>query len=1086
MAYDAEIRVKTKIDNSEVIKLEADLESTEKKAEEAGKALDQVSLNKETAETAQQAASGMENLAEKTQKAAAEAQKLDDAFSGTKIHLADGTTLDWDGNVLEEAVNDTQKLSDVADRSAVSMQKLAEETREAVAAVYGADTADQWQKLSMEAEQYLRVMGELDSKGQTHGNPEYDAAYDGWKKAQAALEDYKKEIGSASVEQGPSAAAVPEMNVEKHLTPMQNMLAFMKRSFQDIPILFAGIANKSTTKIRQMEEEWDNLSDRAAHYRGVLQSLEGRGLGFGNQEYDNAYIQWQEAEQAVKDYKAQLVGAKAKQTDISTGLRKVGEEGKKAFNKLNSGAKKSKSMLGTMASRMKGLLLSLFIFNWISKGFNAMVAGMKKGFENLMKYSGDYANSVQSLKNAQATLGNSFAAAFAPIVQTVIPWLVQLINTLSRAMTYVAQFIAILGGKSTFTRAKQVQDSYNKSLGGTAGAAKKAYGALAKFDDLDVLQKQDNSGGGGGESAADMFEEVPVDPKVKGWLDGIRERLKPILDYMKELKDAFMAGFWDGLGDPSGRLETIKNGLEQIKEALLDIWNDPAVRGAADAWAQSLMYMFGSLVGAIASIGLTIAAAFIGGLGDYLENNVGRIKEFLISVFNIGTEINNLLSGLFQSIAYIFEAFASESGIRFLSALIGVFADAGMGLLEIALKLGRDILNMLIQPIFENQEGFRTALEGLLSGAATILEGLKASIDSIFDNLNAVYDAHFKPFFDSIAAGLTSIVGTILSVWNGSIQPVIDRVSQKLSELLTNYITPFVNNVVQFIGHLATHLQNFWVMFLQPLIEWFISFVVPILSEAISLLVEIIIQVVESIMTDLNGLMEFINGTLMPAWNGFWESAGDMFDAFWQAISAIGDLIKDMFLGVFDVIRKLIDKDWKGAWDSAKKIFSTFKDNIMKVVDSIKEFFQRFLDWIGEKIEWVLNKVQGIKDFFGGGGESGGSAGGGYERAASYRAATSPIMANIPHLASGAVIRGGNPFVAMLGDQRAGQTNIEAPLDTIRQAVREELAGSNYSGGLNPVISLNVDAQEFARLTLQDILQEAKRQGYDVEVLGVT
>ena len=115
-----------------------------------------------------------------------------------------------------------------------------------------------------------------------------------------------------------------------------------------------------------------------------------------------------------------------------------------------------------------------------------------------------------------------------------------------RDSTYVAQFIAILSGKSTFIRAKQVQDAYNKSLGGTAGAAKKAAGALAKFDDLDVLQKQDSSGGG--ENAADMFENVPVDPKVKGWLDGIRDKLKPILDYMKKLKNAFIDGFWDGLG----------------------------------------------------------------------------------------------------------------------------------------------------------------------------------------------------------------------------------------------------------------------------------------------------------------------------------------------------------------------------------------------------------------------------------------------------------------------------------------------------------------------------------------------------------
>lgn len=1021
MAYDAEIRVKTKIDNSEVIKLEADLDSTEKKAEEAGKALDQVVLNKETAETAHQASSGMESLADKTQKAAAEARNLDEAFKNTKIHLPDGTTLDWDENIIEEAVKDTSELnqeqaglSDVAERAAEAMRHMAEET--------------------------------------IHVN---EAA---------------KGVGEA-----------PADGVEKQLTPVQNMLSFIKQSFQDIPILFAGIANKSTKNIQQMEAEWDNLSDKAAHYKGVLQELESRGLGFGNQEYDDAYIQWQTAEQAIKDYKKQLVAAKSKQAELSSGLRKVGDEGKKAFEKLNSGGRKSKKLLGTMASRMKGLALSLLIFNWISKGFNAMVSGMKKGFDNLMQYSGNYANSVQSLKNAQATLGNSFAAAFAPIVQMVIPWLVQLMNTLSQAITYVSQFIAVLGGKGTFTRAKQVQDSYNKSLGGTASAAKKAAGALAKFDDLDVLQKKDDSGGGSGAAGADMFEEVPVDPKVKTWLDGIRDKLKPILDYVKELKDAFMEGFWDGLGDPSGRLETIKKGLAQIKEALLDIWNDPAVRSAADTWAKSLMYMFGSLVGAIASIGLTIAAAFIGGLGEYLENNVDRIKKFLISAFDIGTEINNLLAGLFQAVAYIFEAFASESGIRFVAALIGVFADAGMGLLEVALKLGRDILNMLIQPIVDNQDEFRTALEGILSGVATILEGLKTSIDSIFDNLNKVYDEHFKPFFDSIATGLSSIVNTILTVWNGSVQPVIDRIAQKISELLTNYITPFVNNVVEFIGHIATHLKNFWELFLQPLIEWVISFVVPILSEAISLIIEIIIKVVEEIMDDLNGLMSFINDTVMPAWNGFWESAGDMFDAFWKAISAIGDLIKNMFLGVFDVIRKLIDKDWKGAWDSAKKIFTTFKDDIKKIVDSVKEFFQKFLEWIAEKIEWVLNKVQGIKDFFGGGGNGGATGDGGYARTAAYSANTMAITDKIPHLANGAVLRGGNPFLALLNEQSVGQTNIEAPLSTIEQAVENAMGRVGFGGGQLKVV-LQVNGADLAQVTLQDFLSEMNRQGYDVDL----
>ena len=198
-----------------------------------------------------------------------------------------------------------------------------------------------------------------------------------------------------------------------------------------------------------------------------------------------------------------------------------------------------------------------------------------------------------------------------------------------------------------------------------------------------------------------------------------------------------------------------------------------------------------------------------------------------------------------------------------------------------------------------------------------------------------------------------------------------------------------------------------------------------------------------------------------------------------------------MFLGVFDVIRKLIDKDWKGAWDSAKKIFTTFKDNVKSIIDSIREFFQKFIDWIGEKIEWVLNKVQGIKDFFGGGGGGSPTGDGGYARTARSFMAASPTsisaaMADIPHLASGAVLRGGNPFLAVLGDQRAGQTNIEAPLSTIEQAVENVMnRRGNGVGSFSPVIPLNVNGQEFARLILHDILGEMQRQGYDVEVLGV-
>ena len=50
----------------------------------------------------------------------------------------------------------------------------------------------------------------------------------------------------------------------------------------------------------------------------------------------------------------------------------------------------------------------------------------------------------------------------------------------------------------------------------------------------------------------------------------------------------------------------------------------------------------------------------------------------------------------------------------------------------------------------------------------------------------------------------------------------------------------------------------------------------------------------------------------------------------------------------------------------------------------------------------------------------------------------------VPHLASGAVIPPNAPYLAVVGDQKSG-TNVETPLDTIKQAVAEVMGSGNGS-----------------------------------------
>nr|DAU71593.1 MAG TPA: chromosome segregation protein [Caudoviricetes sp.] len=65
---------------------------------------------------------------------------------------------------------------------------------------------------------------------------------------------------------------------------------------------------------------------------------------------------------------------------------------------------------------------------------------------------------------------------------------------------------------------------------------------------------------------------------------------------------------------------------------------------------------------------------------------------------------------------------------------------------------------------------------------------------------------------------------------------------------------------------------------------------------------------------------------------------------------------------------------------------------------------------------------------------------------------------NIPALATGAVIPPNREFMAILGDQKRG-TNIEAPLDTIVQAVMLALSRSGYGGGQVIENVVNLDGE---------------------------
>lgn len=141
--------------------------------------------------------------------------------------------------------------------------------------------------------------------------------------------------------------------------------------------------------------------------------------------------------------------------------------------------------------------------------------------------------------------------------------------------------------------------------------------------------------------------------------------------------------------------------------------------------------------------------------------------------------------------------------------------------------------------------------------------------------------------------------------------------------------------------------------------------------------------------------------------------------------------------------------------------FSTIADALVqKIRDGVNAgiaLFNRFISWINEKMKlsWGDFSVLGEKVI----------------NAGTFQLLTLP---QIPMLAQGAVLPANKPFLAMVGDQKNG-TNVEAPLETIKQALAEVMA--MYGGDGDIVIRFEGDLAQLARVLAPVITRENKRVG---------
>lgn len=690
----------------------------------------------------------------------------------------------------------------------------------------------------------------------------------------------------------------------------------------------------------------------------------------------------------------------------------------------------------------------------ITKAYSAMSQSEKVMLRyqyvmNQLSYIGDdfidtqdsWANQTRILseqwKEFLTIIGNGLITVLTPVVKglnMIVSALISVANTISSILSNIFG-IQMQQMSATTAAAEDVAGGYADaadSMGdytdATKKAAKAAKGALAPFDDLNVLQKDTSSGsssGSGGSSGGGSGMQIqPVDPSAQtSAIDQIQNKYQKFFDYINKLKDNFLKGFqssWDEL-DVSSQFENIRKSAESIKNTLADIFTDPFVLASVDNFVQTVAYSLGSMAASVTSIGATIAENFVGGMAIFLENNSWDIKGYIQKMFDVSADIAALAADGLEAFANVFSVFGDENGQQITANLIQIFSDAFMMVTENAAKFGKDIIDCIVTPFVENQDALKDALDGLLGVISDLTTTISDGVQHVTDKITELYDEHIHPFIENVKNGMSELIEKFLEFWNTYVQPILQNLALMFEDTYENHLKPVFDNIFEIMGIVIDILNDLWTNILQPIIAWIIENVLPV-----------ILPIIENLSQNIKDSVDFIL-----------------------------DLINFLLAGVklvFAAIHALLTKDTDKALRQTEK---SVKDFVNSVIQMFENMVNRVINGINSLISGFNSIGFDLPDFLGGG---------------SWHPSIPTIpTVNLPRLANGGVTTG--MTLAEIGE--AGREAV-LPLEN-NTGWMDDLASKlaskmpDYSGAKTVVLA--VDGKEFARINLPYLQDEEIRLG---------
>ena len=158
-----------------------------------------------------------------------------------------------------------------------------------------------------------------------------------------------------------------------------------------------------------------------------------------------------------------------------------------------------------------------------------------KQFGDATRYIAD---ALDALSSKNFKMQNQLGAAWATLLATIQPILIQIINVVTRAAEVVTQFFAIMSGSGTYLKAKDYTKAWADETENGAAAAKEWKNQILGFDEINRLEApSDTNRGSGNNDYTDyenMFEEAKVESRF--------------VDFFRTIREMIQQGRWGELG----------------------------------------------------------------------------------------------------------------------------------------------------------------------------------------------------------------------------------------------------------------------------------------------------------------------------------------------------------------------------------------------------------------------------------------------------------------------------------------------------------------------------------------------------------